>query len=136
MAKRADDDTFDEWLVSLDHESDDEEEFIEMSLDEWEEGLALLRNAAFLEDGPFRVMSIAINWGKGSSFNLGRIGDTGIRIERYNVGTKEEPQWRFLLADDQQTYMHVDDRTFVDRKGLESAAMEWLINAGRLEWLN
>ena len=27
MAKRADDDTFDEWVVSLDHEGDDEEEF-------------------------------------------------------------------------------------------------------------
>ena len=77
-----------------------------------------------------------IHWFTGSAFNLGRVGDTGIRIERYNVGDKKNPRWRFLLADDEITYMHVDNREFKTREELEQAAVEWLVQAGRIVWLN
>lgn len=77
-----------------------------------------------------------IIWGKGSSFNLGRVGDTGVRVERYNIGTKKDPQWQFLLADEEETYMHVDSRVFKTRDELEEAAIRWLIDAGRLVWVH
>jgi len=77
-----------------------------------------------------------IYWGQGSAFNLGTVGDTGVRIERYNMSMKgDPPKWRFLLADDELTYFHVDDRNFSTREDLETAAVEWLIRAGRLSWL-
>ena len=79
-----------------------------------------------------------IEWGKGSGFNLGRIGDTGIRVERFNVALKGEvpARWRFLLSDDSKTYMHCDDREFATVPDLEDAAIKWLIDAGRLNYLH
>ena len=80
-------------------------------------------------------MSIQIEWYTGSAFNHGRVGDTGVRIERYNIGDKKHPRWRFLLADEESTYMHVDSREFATKEEMESAAIEWLVEAGRIAWL-
>lgn len=79
-----------------------------------------------------------VEWGTGSGFNLGRIGDTGVRVERYNMAMKGEvpARWRFLLADESKTYMHVDNREFATVPELEDAAIKWLIDSGRLQWLN
>lgn len=77
-----------------------------------------------------------IIWGKGGSFNHGRVGDTDVRVERYNVGTKKSPQWQFLLSDSEHTYMHADSRTFKTREELEAAVIQWLVDAGRLVWLH
>lgn len=136
MASRTDDDEFDKWLVQLDHEEDDDEEIDETLFREWKEGLEFIRDLRAAESEPERTRSMNIHWGTGSAFNLGRVGDTGIRIERYNVGDKTNPLWRFLLADDETTYMHVDNREFRTREELEQAAVEWLVQAGRIVWLN
>lgn len=79
-----------------------------------------------------------IFWGSGSGFNLGRVGETGIRVERFNVAKKGEvpARWRFLLADDSRTYMHCDEREFATVAALEDAAIRWLIDAGRLNYLH
>ena len=75
-------------------------------------------------------------WGRGSSFNLGRLEGTEFRIERSNLGTKEKPEWQMLLSDKQETYLHVDDRTFTTKEELEEAAIQWLVDSGRLAWLH
>lgn len=75
-------------------------------------------------------------WGRGSSFNLGRVEGTAYRIERSNLGTKEDPKWQMLLSDNEQTYLHVDDRVFKTRDELEEAAIRWLVDTGRLVWLH
>ena len=77
-----------------------------------------------------------IIWGKGSSFNMGRVGDTEFRVERSNVGTREKPKWQMLLSDSEHTYLHVDGRTFETRDELEVAAIQWLVDSGRLVWLH
>lgn len=73
-----------------------------------------------------------IEWGHGSGFNLGRLEGTGIRVERFWTGTPKAKRWRFLLSDDKKTYMHVDDREFATVEELEVAAVDWLVQAGRL----
>ena len=135
MAKRANDDPIHYGVVQLDRDAYDEEEFDETVQRRWEEVVERLGYLRADAEAPERVMSIAIHWYTGSAFNHGRIGDTGIRIERYNVGTKTEPAWRFMLADDEITYLHVDDREFATREELEQAAVRWLVDAGRLSWL-
>ena len=137
MASRTDDDPFDEWMVQLDCEEDDEEELDETLLRRWAEGLERLRHLGAFEDAPERIVNMKIEWKHGSAFNHGRVGDTGIRIERYNRANKgETPRWRFMLADDAITYLHVDNREFATREELEHAAIRWLVDAGRLAWLN
>ena len=136
MASGTDDDEFDDWLVQPDHEQDDGEELYETLLRRWAKGLELLRDLAVAQNESEGTVSIAVHCYTGSAFNLGRVGDTGVRIERYNVGDKLNPRWRFLLADDATTYMHVDDREFATREELERAAVEWLVQAGRISWLN
>jgi hypothetical protein len=136
MASRTDDDPFDEWLVQLDREEDDEEELDETLLRRWAEGLERLRHLGAFEDAPERFVNMKIEWKAGSAFNHGRVGNTGVRIERYNVGDKAHPKWRFLLADDEVTYLHVDNREFATREEMENAAIRWLVDAGRLAWLN
>lgn len=139
MAKRADNDPIDEWLVQLDQQEDDEEKLDEGLLRQWAESLELLRSAKIVADEPSKAMSVAIHWLTGGSFNHGRVivnGQEDVRIERYNVGDKQNPKWRFLLADEQMTYMHVDEREFATREELEVAAVEWLVDAGRISWLN
>lgn len=135
MAKRANDDPIHYGVVQPDRDAHDEEELYEALLSGWQEIVERLRNIRAHAEASERVMSIAIHWYTGSAFNHGRIGDTGIRIERYNVGTKTEPAWRFMLADDEITYLHVDDREFATREDLEQAAVRWLVDAGRLSWL-
>ena len=77
-----------------------------------------------------------VKWGKGSTFNLGRVGDTEFRVERSNLGTKEKPKWQMLLSDDGETYLHVDGRLFDTREEVEHAAIQWLVDNGRLVWLH
>lgn len=137
MAKEADDDSIDDWLVSTDYLEDDEEELDEALLREWHEIVERLRDLRIDEDSPERIVQMKIEWKHGSAFNHGRVGDTGIRIERYNRASKgETPRWRFMLADDEITYLHVDNREFATREELENAAIRWLVDAGRLAWLN
>jgi hypothetical protein len=136
MAKRTDDDPFDEWLVQPDCEAHDEEELDSAVQRQWQEMLERLRDLCAFEDSPERAVSMKIEWKHGSAFNHGRVGNTGVRIERYNVGDKTHPKWRFMLADDEITYLHIDDREFATREELENAAIRWLVDAGRLTWLN
>lgn len=81
-------------------------------------------------------MEVVIKWGKGGSFNHGRIDGTDIRIERYNTGTKKNPQWYFLIADSTETYLHSDNRAFRTKEDLEDAVMQWLVDAGHFVWLH
>ena len=77
-----------------------------------------------------------IIWGRRSAFNHGRVGDTGVRIERYRIKDAQGNQvWRLLLADDEYTYMHVDSTNYLTVADLEQAAIKWLIEAGRLAWI-
>ena len=48
-------------------------------------------------------MSYEIHWGKGGSFNHGRI--EGYRCERYTVGDKDNKQHWYMLADPHLTYL-------------------------------
>ncbi len=78
-------------------------------------------------------MSINIEW---SNDNQGVVGDTGVRIERYLVKDKGgKKSYRMLLTDDDRTYMHVDPKKYATVPELESAAIEWLVWVGRIEWL-
>ena len=81
-------------------------------------------------------MSIDIIWGRASSFNHGRVGDTGVRVERYRIRDESGKEvWRLLLADEDSTYMHVDSNNYLTVADLEKAAIDWLVKAGRIEWL-
>ena len=77
-----------------------------------------------------------VKWGRGSSFNMGRVGDTEFRVERSNVGTREKPKWQMLLSDSEETYLHVDNRLFDTKEEVEAAAIQWLVDTGRLVWLH
>lgn len=77
-----------------------------------------------------------IEWGKGGSYNHGRIEGTDIRVERYNTGTKKEPAWHFLISNDELTYLHSDSRYFKTREELEDAVVKWLVDAGYFVWLH
>jgi hypothetical protein len=46
-----------------------------------------------------------ISWGKGSGFNLGRIEGTDYRCERYWLGSKDNKQHWYMLADNHLTYL-------------------------------
>lgn len=63
---------------------------------------------------------MSIEWGRGSAFNLGRIG--GIRVERSNT----PKGWCFLASDDKLTYMHVDNRYFKTKQELDECIEEWI----------
>lgn len=63
-----------------------------------------------------------IEWGKGSAFNLGRIPGSDIRVERSNT-----PQgWCFLASNNQETYLHVDNRYFKTKQELDECILEWI----------
>ncbi len=77
-----------------------------------------------------------IIWGRARASNKGRVGNTGIRIERYKIKDgKGKDAWRLLLADDDYKYMHVDSTDYPTVADLEQAAIKWLIDAGRLVWI-
>ena len=46
-----------------------------------------------------------INWGKGSAFNMGVVGGTKYRCERYSVPNKNKNDHWFMLADPHLTYL-------------------------------
>ena len=75
-------------------------------------------------------------WGRGGSFCQGRVEGTPYRVERSNLGTKEIPKWQMLLSDNKETYLHVDNRIFDTKEELEDAAIQWLVDSGRLSWLH
>lgn len=77
-----------------------------------------------------------IIWGKGGSFCQGRVEGTVYRVERSNLGTKAIPKWQMLLSDNEDTYLHVDNRVFDTKEDLEDAAIQWLVDTGRLVWLH
>jgi hypothetical protein len=63
-----------------------------------------------------------IEWGKGSAFNMGRAG--GVRVERNR--SPDGKAWTFLVADDERTYLHVDNRWFHTVEELNTAIILWL----------
>lgn len=72
---------------------------------------------------------MTINWGTGSAFNLGRIPDSDIRVERVRDQNK---QLYFLLSDDQYTYLYCDDKRYDTLQEMEGAVFEWLKLKGRI----
>ena len=72
---------------------------------------------------------MSINWGKGSAFNLGRIPDSAIRVER---SKDQDNKFYFLLSDDQYTYLYVDDKRYDTLAEMEAGVFEWLKLKGRM----
>jgi len=70
-----------------------------------------------------------INWGTGSAFNLGRIPDSDIRVERVRDQNK---QLYFLLSDDQYTYLYCDDKRYDSLQDMEAGVFNWLRMKGRI----
>lgn len=50
-------------------------------------------------------MSYEIHWGRGGSFNHGRVEGTDYRCERYAVGDKANKEYWYMLADSKITYL-------------------------------
>ena len=70
-----------------------------------------------------------INWGTGSAFNLGRIPDSDIRVERVR---DQDKRLYFLISDDQYTYLYCDDKRYDTLAEMEAGVFEWLQIKGRL----
>ena len=70
-----------------------------------------------------------INWGKGSAFNLGRIPDSDIRVERVR---DQDKKLYFLLSDDSYTYLYCDDKRYDSLQEMEAGVFEWLKLKGRM----
>jgi hypothetical protein len=66
---------------------------------------------------------VNIDWGKGSAFNLGRIKNSNIRVERVK---DQNMKWYFLLSDEQYTYLHCDGGRYDTLQEMESAVFEWI----------
>ena len=63
-----------------------------------------------------------VEWGKGSAFNFARVGD--IRVER----SKYPDGWGYMLSDDHETYLKVDNRRFKTMEELNAAVLEHVAN--------
>ena len=72
---------------------------------------------------------MSIHWGKGSAFNLGRIPDSEIRVER---SKDQDNKFYFLLSDDQYTYLYVDNKRYDTLAEMEAGVFEWLKLKGRM----
>ena len=70
-----------------------------------------------------------INWGTGSAFNLGRIPDSDIRVERVRDQNKK---LYFLLSDDAYTYLYCDDKRYDSLQDMEAGVFNWLRMKGRI----
>ena len=70
-----------------------------------------------------------INWGKGSALNLGRIPDSGIRVERVR---DQDKRLYFLISDDATTYLYCDDKRYDTLAEMEAGVFEWLQLKGRI----
>lgn len=67
----------------------------------------------------------SIEWGRGSGFNFGRIKEyPNVRIERSNY----PDGWGYLLSDEFQTYLKVDNRRFKTMEELNAAVLEHVAN--------
>ena len=64
-----------------------------------------------------------INWGTGSAFNLGRIPDSDIRVERVR---DQDKKLYFLLSDDAYTYLYCDDKRYDSLQEMEAGVFNWL----------
>ena len=74
-------------------------------------------------------MNKEIHWGTGSAFNLGRIPDSEIRVERVKDQNK---QLYFLLSDDSYTYLYCDDKRYDSLQEMEAGVFNWLQMKGRI----
>ena len=74
-------------------------------------------------------MGNEIHWGKGSAFNLGRIPDSDVRVER---SRDHENKFYFLLSDNQYTYLYVDNKRYDTLADMEAGVFEWLKTKGRI----
>ena len=74
------------------------------------------------------MKSEVINWGKGSSFNLGRIPDSEIRVERVK---DQDLKWYFLLSDNQYTYLYCDSERYETLDEMTTGVFSWLKMKGR-----
>ena len=72
---------------------------------------------------------MSIHWGKGSAFNLGRIPDSDIRVER---ARDQDNKFFFLLSDAQSTYLYCDDKRYDTLAEMEAGVFEWLKLKGRM----
>ena len=70
-----------------------------------------------------------INWGSGSAFNLGRIPDSGIRVERVR---DQDKRLYFLISDDATTYLYCDDKRYDSLQEMEAGVFNWLQMKGRM----
>ena len=70
-----------------------------------------------------------INWGTGSAFNLGRIPDSDIRVERVR---DQDKKLYFLLSDSQWTYLYCDDRRYDNLQDMEAGVFEYLKLKGKI----
>jgi hypothetical protein len=65
-----------------------------------------------------------IEWGVLSAFNMGRIPETDYRIERSR--SEDRKTWGFCISNDEQTYLHVDDRQFNSMEEMTTAIFNWI----------
>ena len=70
-----------------------------------------------------------IHWGKGSAFNLGRIPDSEVRVERVK---DQNNKFYFLLSDSQWTYLYCDDKRYDTLQEMEQGVFDWLKMKGRI----
>jgi len=70
-----------------------------------------------------------IHWGRGSAFNMGRIPECDVRIERVKDQNKK---FYFLLSDASLTYLYCDSERYDTLKEMENAVFDWLRMKGRL----
>ena len=70
-----------------------------------------------------------IHWGKGSAFNLGRIPDSEIRVERVK---DQDNKFYFLLSDRQWTYLYCDNKRYDTLQEMEQGVFDWLKMKGRI----
>ena len=63
-----------------------------------------------------------IEWGRGSSFNHGRIPGSSIRVER----SRNDNGWTFLISNDEVTYLYVDSTPYATKEELENAVFLWI----------
>jgi hypothetical protein len=64
-----------------------------------------------------------IEWGTRSAFNMGRVTDTDYRLER---SRSSDRTWSYMISNDKQTYLHVDNRKFSSVGEMEIAIWKWI----------
>jgi len=72
---------------------------------------------------------MTINWGTGSAFNLGRIPDSEVRVERVK---DQNNKFYFLLSDTKYTYLYCDNKRYDTLQDMEQGVFDWLKMKGRI----